>query len=214
MFDDYENTPLNIAEIILIVIIPLEYLNKDIFELNVLDIALDILYNNKNLKQDLLNAYDKIKLKLNFNDKISDYFDKTITEIVNKILYSTKNKMLETLYKKKNKEIIYYTHKKMNNKDYINLVNLLKDEENKVNLIIKKTTSLIDIIDLLNDVYLSNDELTQIFSKLQIIELMVIKKYYNKYINKILDAYISKKNNCEKKIINNYQFVVIKEINQ
>ena len=199
MFDDYENTPLNIAEIILIVIIPLEYLNKDIFELNVLDIALDILYNNKNLKQDLLNAYDKIKLKLNFNDKISDYFDKTITEIVNKILYSTKNKMLETLYKKKNKEIIYYTHKKMNNKDYINLVNLLKDEENKVNLIIKKTTSLIDIIDLLNDVYLSNDELTQIFSKLQIIELMVIKKYYNKYINKILDAYISKKNNCEKK---------------
>ena len=42
---------------------------------------------------------------------------------------------------------------------------------------------------------------------------MVIKKYYNKYINKILDAYISKKNNCEKKIINNYQFVVIKEIN-
>ena len=65
MFDDYENTPLNIAEIILIVIIPLEYLNKDIFELNVLDIALDILYNNKNLKQDLLNAYDKIKLKLN-----------------------------------------------------------------------------------------------------------------------------------------------------
>ena len=121
--------------------------------------------------------------------------------------------MLETLYKKKNKEIIYYTHKKMNNKDYINLVNLLKDEENKVNLIIKKTTSLIDIIDLLNDVYLSNDELTQIFSKLQIIELMVIKKYYNKYINKILDAYISKKNNCEKKIINNYQFVVIKEIN-
>ncbi|MCI5836199.1 MAG: hypothetical protein MR227_05905 [Firmicutes bacterium] len=213
MFDDYENTPLNIAEIILIVIIPLEYLNKDIFELNVLDIALDILYNNKNLKQDLLNAYDKIKLKLNFNDKISDYFDKTITEIVNKILYSTKNKMLETLYKKKNKEIIYYTHKKMNNKDYINLVNLLKDEENKVNLIIKKTTSLIDIIDLLNDVYLSNDELTQIFSKLQIIELMVIKKYYNKYINKILDAYISKKNNCEKKIINNYQFVVIKEIN-
>ena len=82
MFDDYENTPLNIAEIILIVIIPLEYLNKDIFELNVLDIALDILYNNKNLKQDLLNAYDKIKLKLNFNDKISDYFDKTITEIV------------------------------------------------------------------------------------------------------------------------------------
>ena len=213
MFDDYENTPLNIAEIILIVIIPLEYLNKDIFELNVLDIALDILYNNKNLKQDLLNAYDKIKLKLNFNDKISDYFDKTITEIVNKILYSTKNKMLETLYKKKNKEIIYYTHKKMNNKDYINLVNLLKDEENKVNLIIKKTTSLIDIIDLLNDVYLSNDELTQIFSKLQIIELMVIKKYYNKYINKILDAYISKKNNREKKIINNYQFVVIKEIN-
>ena len=213
MFDDYENTPLNIAEIILIVIIPLEYLNKDIFELNVLDIALDILYNNKNLKQDLLNAYDKIKLKLNFNDKISDYFDKTITEIVNKILYSNKNKMLETLYKKKNKEIIYYTHKKMNNKDYINLVNLLKDEENKVNLIIKKTTSLIDIIDLLNDVYLSNDELTQIFSKLQIIELMVIKKYYNKYINKILDAYISKKNNCEKKIINNYQFVVIKEIN-
>lgn len=213
MFDDYENTPLNIAEIILIVIIPLEYLNKDIFELNVLDIALDILYNNKNLKQDLLNAYDKIKLKLNFNDKISDYFDKTITEIVNKILYSTKNKMLETLYKKKNKEIIYYTHKKMNNKDYINLVNLLKDEENKVNLIIKKTTSLIDIIDLLNDVYLSNDELTQIFSKLQIIELMVIKKYYNKYINKILDAYIIKKNNCEKKIINNYQFVVIKEIN-
>ena len=213
MFDDYENTPLNIAEIILIVIIPLEYLNKDIFELNVLDIALDILYNNKNLKQDLLNAYDKIKLKLNFNDKISDYFDKTITEIVNKILYSTKNKMLETLYKKKNKEIIYYTHKKMNNKDYINLVNLLKDEENKVNLIIKKTSSLIDIIDLLNDVYLSNDELTQIFSKLQIIELMVIKKYYNKYINKILDAYISKKNNCEKKIINNYQFVVIKEIN-
>ena len=164
MFDDYENTPLNIAEIILIVIIPLEYLNKDIFELNVLDIALDILYNNKNLKQDLLNAYDKIKLKLNFNDKISDYFDKTITEIVNKILYSTKNKMLETLYKKKNKEIIYYTHKKMNNKDYINLVNLLKDEENKVNLIIKKTTSLIDIIDLLNDVYLSNDELTQIFT--------------------------------------------------
>ena len=162
MFDDYENTPLNIAEIILIVIIPLEYLNKDIFELNVLDIALDILYNNKNLKQDLLNAYDKIKLKLNFNDKISDYFDKTITEIVNKILYSTKNKMLETLYKKKNKEIIYYTHKKMNNKDYINLVNLLKDEENKVNLIIKKTTSLIDIIDLLNDVYLSNDELKKL----------------------------------------------------
>ena len=42
---------------------------------------------------------------------------------------------------------------------------------------------------------------------------MVIKKYYNKYINKILDAYISKKNNREKKIINNYQFVVIKEIN-
>lgn len=100
---------------------------------------------------------------------------------------------------------------------YQKLIDQIQKSEriNRIDILMQSTKSLLDLIDILDNIDFSSDELFNIFSRLQVIDIMAIKKilslnFDETYISKQLNAYIMTKNVIEQQIINNnYEFISV-----
>lgn len=99
----------------------------------------------------------------------------------------------------------------MSNDNYIKLIDELNNAQNKIQLLLTKVNSLLDIIDLLEEIPFTSNELQELFSSLTLIEIMVLKQYFaavDTSINDELNSYIMTKSSKDIKIIlNNYRYI-------
>ncbi len=217
LYSNYEDLPINIFEIIFTFCLVLEYLNKDIYDLNILDIDVEKIYNDDNYINNLDKAYNNLKNKWKFDDKTNKYLDKCKVIIINKIIYHYKNNTLHILLGEKESRVInYIVNPKMCDKKYNDLIVSLKEvhDNERINIIKENINSLFDIVDIISDIDFNDTELFSLFSSLNIIEIMVLKNYFkdmeDSYIFKILNRYIMTKNIKEQNIINeNYIYIEI-----
>lgn len=222
IYFNYEDMPINIFEHILTISIILEYLKKDIFELDIFSLDVSYLYtdyntNSKDYSDGLNIAYNTLKEKLKLDIKTINYMDKCSKTIIKKIIYFTKTDNLEILLGQKEITQIEYVMKpKMDDNKYREILNLLNQSniDEKVDIIKNNVDSLYDIIDIFENVDFKSEEIFKIFDNFQIAELMVLKKWYSDKTNSIifseLNRFIYTKSIEEQKIINdNYNYIVI-----
>lgn len=214
IYNKYQDMPINIFENVLIMSVILEYFNKNNFDLDVL-IDVEKLYaefsENENLYVQNLNySYNKLINKMNISGKMKEYIDKCFEKILKKIVLATKCSNLELLLGyQENKYIDYYVNNNLDNHKFNDLI-----KNCGINSIAnKEINSIYDVIEIFNE--LNEKELELILSKLQTIELMILKKYYsdtleNEYVEKQLNRVIMLKNPREQEIIyNNYKYINI-----
>ena len=214
IYNKYQDMPINIFENVLIMSVVLEYFNKNNFDLDVL-IDVEKLYaefsENENLYVQNLNySYNKLINKMNISGKMKEYIDKCFEKILKKIVLATKCSNLELLLGyQENKYIDYYVNNNLDNHKFNDLI-----KNCGINSIAnKEINSIYDVIEIFNE--LNEKELELILSKLQTIELMILKKYYsdtleNEYVEKQLNRVIMLKNPREQEIIyNNYKYINI-----
>lgn len=214
IYNKYQDMPINIFENVLIMSVILEYFNKNNFDLDVL-IDVEKLYaefsENENLYVQKLNySYNKLINKMNISGKMKEYIDKCFEKILKKIVLATKCSNLELLLGyQENKYIDYYVNNNLDNHKFNDLI-----KNCGINSIAnKEINSIYDVIEIFNE--LNEKELELILSKLQTIELMILKKYYsdtleNEYVEKQLNRVIMLKNPREQEIIyNNYKYINI-----
>lgn len=146
--------------------------------------------------------------------------DKCSCIAIEKIVYYTKNNNLNILLgKKQNKDINYIPNPRMSDSKFNELVELIRKSSAQEKIhIIRNIDSIFDVIDVLKSIELSLKELFNLFNNFKIIELMVLKKWYNdndddSIIFLALNKYICTKTIKYQNIINkNYDFIVIGEI--
>lgn len=214
IYNKYQDMPINIFENVLIMSVVLEYFNKNNFDLDVL-IDVEKLYAEFSENEDLyvqnLNySYNKLITKMNISGKMKEYIDKCFEKILKKIVLATKCSNLELLLGyQENKYIDYYVNNNLDNHKFNDLI-----KNCGINSIAnKEINSIYDVIEIFNE--LNEKELELILSKLQTIELMILKKYYsdtleNEYVEKQLNRVIMLKNPREQEIIyNNYKYINI-----
>lgn len=102
IYVNYEELQINIFENVFTVIILLQYLNKNIFDLNNFEINVNKLYKDYKkdeylYKNNLMLAFLNIKNILSLNEKVNKYLDKNSKIIIKNIILVTKNKGLEKL---------------------------------------------------------------------------------------------------------------------
>ncbi len=214
---NYQNIPINIYETILITAVMLEYLNIDPFLLSVNDLDSNILYRDLNDSKNeyifkLNNSYNKLIEKCDVSKNTHNYLVSSKKKIIDIILSATCNKRLDILlHKDQRKYINYYFYPKMDDNTYIKFIKELNNKEDKISYILTKVNSLLDIIDLLEDVTFNNQELYRLFNSLSIVEIMVLKQYFagvDINVNDVINSYIMTKNKNEIKIIlDNYQYI-------
>lgn len=214
IYNKYQDMPINIFENVLIMSVVLEYFNKNNFDLDVL-IDVEKLYAEFSENEDLyvqnLNySYNKLITKMNISGKMKEYIDKCFEKILKKIVLATKCGNLELLLGyQENKYIDYYVNNNLDNHKFNDLI-----KNCGINSIAnKEINSIYDVIEIFNE--LNEKELELILSKLQTIELLILKKYYsdtleNEYVEKQLNRVIMLKNPREQEIIyNNYKYINI-----
>ncbi len=222
IYSDYRELPINIFESVFIMAIVLEYLDKDIFELEVFDADVDILYNDlydRDYYISKLNkSYINLKDRLQFDIDTTRYLDKCFDSIINIIVRCSENNSLETLLGlDTNRGISYVSSSRMNENKYCELLLLLENEKDRVTIVRDRVKSFYDIVRIFEDINFTSDELFQIFSDLQIIELMALKKWYNYNYDKFdildeLNRFIYTKDLKVQDIINkNYDYIFIND---
>ena len=105
----------------------------------------------------------------------------------------------------------------MNNEKYQELVKKIQESESfdRIDILMKSINSLLDLIDILYKIDFSSDELFNIFSRLQTIDIMAMKKLFSQnideaHISRELNSYIMTKDVTLQHIINdNYEFITI-----
>ncbi len=200
---NYRELPINIFEIVLTFIIVSEYLNQDIDNFDIERLYNDFELNEELYIENLNNSYNCLKEKLSLNE----YIDSSSKIVIKKIVNSTRNKSLDVLFGFKRSKIIeYYPNPKMSNDSYTELINLLKNSDEKIR-IINNVDSLFDLIDIFNDIDFSSEELTEIFSNLKLIEIIALNNYYidDSFIRRELNRYIMTLNEYEQKIVRNIE---------
>lgn len=225
IYINYKELPINIFEVIFTICIILKYLDISIYNLNVDDIDINVLYNNFRINRrkyydDLKKSYIYLKEELKFDSNTENYLDKCSCIAIEKIVYYTKNNNLNILLGKKlNKDINYIPNPRMSDSKFNELVELIRKSSDQEKIhIIRNIDSIFDVIDVLKSIELSLKELFNLFNNFKIIELMVLKKWYNdndddSIIFLVLNKYICTKTIKYQNIINkNYDFIVIGEI--
>lgn len=211
VFKNYESIHINIFEYTFIFSLILELQNKDIKALNVLKIDLEKLYSmdlniiSKNLNKSYKNLCKKIYL----TSYAKDYLDKSFPFIKRKIIFLIKNKSFDYLLFNKTNKIIYICTLPCKDGVLDKMLydlNKLSDNE-KLNYINKNVSSLIDYVNIMDNLYLSKKETYLLFDNLKISELMALKKFLiinnNDRVNE-LNEYICQKSENVKNIINKY----------
>lgn len=100
LYSNYIDLPINIFEIVLTKVIILEYLNKNIYKLDS-NIEVNILYNDyKNIDNYILKlnkCYDKVINNLKLNKDTYNYLLLCKKDIINNIVFHTKNNTLDMI---------------------------------------------------------------------------------------------------------------------
>ncbi|MGN1337316.1 MAG: DUF6179 domain-containing protein [Candidatus Coprovivens sp.] len=221
VYKKYEDLPINIFEIVFITSLLCEYQNLKILDLDVDKIDIQSIYDDfdtnrecfeNNLKVSFMKLKDELFLKDNY------YLNNCFNKLLMNIIFACDSKTLENLLgRSKIKEVLYYSKDKMNNEKYKELIKKIQKSESfdKIDFLLKNINSLLDLIDVLDDVDFSSDELFTIFSRLKTIDIMAMKKIFSTnlcdtFISKELNSYIITKNIFEQKMINdNYEFITI-----
>lgn len=222
IYSNYKELPINIFEIVFLISLLSKYQNINIYDLNSDLIDINRIYRDYDSNKDkfidnLYLSFIEIKEELNIKD--DSYLNNSFNKMIKNILFYCNSRTLNNvLGRDKNTEILYYLNPQMNNIKYNKLVIKLKELDctNKIDYLINNIGSLLDLIDLFNDVYFTSTELNILFSKLSNIDIMVIKKINildNNYVLEKLNEYLLSKTNYEQKIINN-NFRLIKLVIQ
>lgn len=198
----------NIFELILTYALVLMYLDKNIFklELSIEDINKLYLYNN--LENNLLISFEKLKSKL----IISSYVEEKVNYVIKNILFlKSINKLNSLIYLDKN--IYYKTYKRLDSDKYLEIVDNINNSSFRVNELFTTVRSFYDFLDIINYVNFSENEMFAIFNKLNVVELMLVKKYCSDNVVSCLNSFLySKSRDTIKYIINNYQYVFMEEV--
>lgn len=214
---NYQNVPINIYETVLITALLLQYLNSNPFSINIDDINSNAIYYSFNTEQEkfaqnLNDSYNELINSCNISKDTYTYLINSKDKIIKIILKATLHKKLDSLiHKEKSQYLHYYFSPKMSNDNYIKLIDELNNTQNKIQLLLIKVNSLLDIIDLLEEIPFTSNELQELFSSLTLIEIMVLKQYFaavDTSINDELNSYIMTKSSKDIKIIlNNYRYI-------
>ena len=223
IYSDYRDLPINIFENVFIMAIILEYLDKDIFELEIFEFDVAILYNDFSCSRDyyinkLKKSYMNLKVRFKFDLEIIRYLDKCFDSTINVIIRCSENNNLEMLLGLDTcRRISYVSSSRMDDDKYFELLRLVENGNDRVTIVRNKVKSFYDIIRVFEDINFTSNELFQIFSGFQIIELMVLKKWYNYNYDRFgildeLNRFIYTKDLKIQDIINkNYDFIFIND---
>lgn len=111
------------------------------------------------------------------------------------------------------KNIYYKTYKRLDNDKYLEIVDNINNFSIKVSELFTSVCSFYDFLDIINYVNFSENEMFAIFNKLNVVELMLVKKYCNDNVVSCLNSFLYSKNRDTIKYINNnYQYVFMEEV--
>lgn len=111
------------------------------------------------------------------------------------------------------KNIYYKTYKRLDNDKYLEIVDNINNFSVKVSELFTSVCSFYDFLDIINYVNFSENEMFAIFNKLNVVELMLVKKYCNDNVVSCLNSFLySKSRDTIKYINNNYQYVFMEEV--
>ncbi len=77
------------------------------------------------------------------------------------------------------KNIYYKTYKRLDNDKYLEIVDNINNFSFKASELFTSVCSFYDFLDIINYVNFSENEMFAIFNKLNVVELMLVKKYCN-----------------------------------
>ena len=221
-YGNYKSLPINIFKEVFLGSLLLNYFNKVIYSLDIFSIDISILYSDyekglfiKLLKDSYINLLEKLSLSKCL------YYDKCFKIVNDELLYFFENKSLEKFFMRCNTgEIMYVLNNKMSDKEFNLLISNVVNSSDRVSMVLNNSKSLLDVLDIIREVYFSSCELLDIFKHLSIIEIMVLKKFYSDNFcdNNVFDElnrYISTLSYSSMMIINNnYMYVkIIMDIN-
>ncbi|MGN1312503.1 MAG: DUF6179 domain-containing protein [Bacilli bacterium] len=221
VYKKYEELPINIFEIVFITSLLCEYQNLKVLDLDIDKINIKSIYDDFNADRECFQNNLKIsfiKLKEELLIKDNDYLNNCFNKLLKNIMYSCDSKTLGNLLgESKINEVLYYSEDKMNNEKYQEVIKKIKKLEgfNKIDILMRSINSLLDLIDILYNIDFSSNELFNIFSRLQTIDIMAMKKIFSSnldetHISRKLNYYIMTKDVKTQQIINdNYEFITI-----
>lgn len=92
------------------------------------------------------------------------------------------------------KNIYYKTYKRLDNDKYLEIVDNINNFSIKVSELFTSVCSFYDFLDIINYVNFSENEMFAIFNKLNVVELMLVKKYCNDNVVSCLNSFLYSKN--------------------
>lgn len=222
LYNNYEELPINIFEIVFTATLLLAYFNKDILSLNIetLQEYLEHLpeVTTKEIFISKLNkSHKEIKKTLKLEKSTTTYLDKCFASIIKKLTKHFETSSLKSLLEQDNNTISYHSAPSISERAYTNFLNEIEQSKDSlVELIKEKVTSFYDLLKILTDLDLEEKDLNKIFATLEIIEIMALKKWYNdydedSYILKCLNNYIYTRSLKEQEIINKSYYQIIIE---
>lgn len=220
VYKKYEDLPINIFEIVFMTSLLCKYQNLKVLDLDIDNINPQSIYddfdtNKEYFKNNIKFSFIKLKDELDINNY---YLNNCFNKLLKNIIFACNSKTLEhILGRNKIKEVLYYSKDKMNNEKYKEVIKKIEESESfdKIDTLMKSINSLLDLIDILNDIDFSSDELFNMFSRLQTIDIMAMKKIFSSnlsdtHISRELNSYIMTKSIFEQKIIyDNYEFITL-----
>ncbi len=221
LYNNYEELPINIFEIVFTVTLLLTYFDKNIFSLNIKTLQEPLEHLPETITKEvftskLKKSYKKLKEALKLEQSTISYLDKCFPNIMKKLTKHFETSSLKSLLEQNNITISYHSAPGMQESAYTHLLKELEqNKDSLVEQIKEKITSFYDLLKILDDLDLEEKYLNKIFATLEIIEIMALKKWYNdydedSYILKCLNNYIYTRSLKEQKIINkSYHQIII-----
>ena len=221
VYKKYEDLPINIFEIVFMSSLLCKYQNLNVLSLDIDKINIQSIYddfdtNRQYFENNLKNSFIKLKKDLLIKDNY--YLNNCFNKLLKNIMYYCDSKTLgNILGRNKIKELLYYVKEKMNNEKYKEVIQIIQESESfdKIDILMRSINSLLDLIDILYDIDFRDDELFNIFSRLQTIDIMAMKKIFSfnldeTHISRELNSYIMTKDVTLRQMINsNYEFITI-----
>lgn len=221
VYKKYEDLPINIFEIVFMSSLLCKYQNLNVLSLDIDKINIQSIYddfdtNRQYFENNLKNSFIKLKKDLLIKDNY--YLNNCFNKLLKNIMYYCDSKTLgNILGRNKIKELLYYAKEKMNNEKYKKVIQIIQESESfdKIEILMRSINSLLDLIDILYDIDFRDDELFNIFSRLQTIDIMAMKKIFSfnldeTHISRELNSYIMTKDVTLRQMINsNYEFITI-----
>lgn len=221
VYKKYEDLPINIFEIVFMSSLLCKYQNLNVLSLDIDKINIQSIYddfdtNRQYFENNLKNSFIKLKKDLLIKDNY--YLNNCFNKLLKNIMYYCDSKTLgNILGRNKIKELLYYAKEKINNEKYKEVIQIIQESESfdKIDILMRSINSLLDLIDILYDIDFRDDELFNIFSRLQTIDIMAMKKIFSfnldeTHISRELNSYIMTKDVTLRQMINsNYEFITI-----